>query len=211
MFVISIFEKKLKKILPLFSYVFHPIFIPLLGTVFYVLLDTSFLTKPQYLILFLQIIIITFLLPIAFFYLLRTFGKIDNIMLADSSHRRIPLLLHIMLLTVLITKSITLERFPVLFYFFLGGIVSTALAFIGLYFKTKASIHMIGISALTVFIIGLSIKNEINTINLVTFFVFINGLVASSRLVMKAHTTKELLIGFLGGLVPQLGLLYFWL
>lgn len=201
----------MKKILPLFSYVFHPIFIPLLGTVFYVLLDTIFLTKPQYLILFLQIVIITVLLPIAFFFLLRTFGKIDNIMLADISHRRIPLLLHIMLLTVLITKSITLERFPVLFFFFLGGIVSAALAFIGLYFKTKASIHIIGISALTVFIIGLSIKNETNTINLVTFFVFINGLVASSRLVMKAHTNKELLIGFLCGILPQLGLLYFWL
>ena len=201
----------MKKILPLFSYLFHPIFIPLLGTIFYVLLDNSYLSMPQYLLLFLQIIIITFLLPIAFFYLLRTFGKIDNIMLSDISHRKIPLLLHIMLLTVLITKSITLERFPVLFFFFLGGIISAALAFTGLYLKTKASIHMIGISALTIFIIGLSIKNEINTINLVTFFVFMNGLVASSRLVMKAHTNKELLIGFLCGILPQLGLLYFWL
>jgi hypothetical protein len=201
----------LKKYLPFFSYLFHPIFIPLLGTVFYVVLDNSYLSMPQYLLLFLQIIIITFLLPIAFFYLLRTFGKIDNIMLSDISHRKIPLLLHIMLLTVLITKSITLERFPVLFFFFLGGIISAALAFTGLYLKTKASIHMIGISALTIFIIGLSIKNEINTINLVTFFVFMNGLVASSRLVMKAHTNKELLIGFLCGILPQLGLLYFWL
>jgi hypothetical protein len=201
----------LKKILPLFSYLFHPIFVPLLGTVFYVLLDSIYLTTAQYLLLFLQITIITFLLPIAFFYLLRTFGKIDSVMLSEISHRKIPLLLHIMLLTVLINKSITLDRFPLLYCFFLGGIMSAVLAFLLLYAKIKASIHMIGMSALTVFIIGLSIKNEVNTVSLVAFFVIINGLVASSRLVMKAHTNKELLIGFVCGTLPQLGLFYLWL
>jgi hypothetical protein len=201
----------LKKFLPFFSYAFHPIFIPLLGTVFFVLLDARYLTLAQYLILFLQIIIITFLLPIAFFYLLRTFGKIDSIMLSDISHRKIPLLLHIVLLSILIQKSITVDRFPSLYFFFLGGIISAIFAFLLLYAKIKASIHMIGISALTVFIIGLSLKNEINTINLVAFFIILNGLVASSRLVMKAHTNKELLIGFLCGTLPQIGLLFVWL
>ncbi len=174
-------------------------------------LDSHYFTLPQYLILFLQIIIITFLLPIAFFYLLRTFGKIDNVMLSDVSHRKIPLLLHIMLLTVLIEKSITIDRFPPLYFFFLGGLFSALAAFLLLYAKIKASIHMIGMSALTVFIIGLSLKNETNTVNLITFFAFMNGLVASSRLVMKAHSNKELLIGYVCGLLPQLGLLYFWL
>jgi hypothetical protein len=201
----------LKKFLPFFSYAFHPIFIPLLGTVFFVLLDARYFTLAQYLILFLQIIIITFLLPIAFFYLLRTFGKIDSIMLSDISHRKIPLLLHIVLLTILIQKSITVDRFPSLYFFFLGGIISAIFAFLLLYAKIKASIHMIGISALTVFIFGLSLKNEINTINLVAFFIILNGLVASSRLVMKAHSNKELLIGFLCGTLPQIGLLYVWL
>ncbi|WP_333599283.1 hypothetical protein [Flavobacterium sp.] len=201
----------MKKILPFFSYLFHPIFIPLLGTIFYVLLDTRYFTLAQYLGLFLQIIIVTFLLPIAFFYLLRTFGKIENIMLSDIAHRKIPLLLHIMLLSILIEKSITVDRFPPLYFFFLGGLFSALFAFLLLYAKIKASIHMIGMSALTAFIIGLSLKNQTNTINLVTFFMFMNGLVASSRLVMKAHTTKELLIGFLCGIIPQLALLYFWL
>jgi membrane-associated HD superfamily phosphohydrolase len=201
----------LKKTLPFFSYLFHPIFIPLLGTIFYVLFEGHYFTQAQYLILFLQIIIITFLLPIAFFYLLRTFGKIDTIMLSDLSHRKIPLLLHIMLLTILIEKSVTIDRFPSLYFFFLGGIFSAFFAFMLLYAKMKASIHMIGMSSLTVFIIGLSIKNEINTINLVTFLVIMNGLVASSRLEMKAHSNKELLIGYLCGFVPQITLLYFWL
>ena len=201
----------MKKILPFFSYLFHPIFIPLLGTIFYVLLDSHYFTLPQYLILFLQIIIITILLPIAFFYLLRTFGKIESVMLSDISQRKIPLLLQLMLFAVLIEKSITVDRFPSLYFFFVGGLLSTIFAFFLLYAKIKASIHLIGISSLTVFIIGLSIHNQINAVNLVVFFVIMNGVVASSRLVMNAHSNKELLIGFLCGVIPQSALLYFWL
>lgn len=201
----------MKKILPFFSYFFHPIFIPLLGAIFYVLLGSHYFTPLHYFILFLQIIIITILLPISFFYLLKTFGKVETVMLSDISQRKIPLLLQIMLFAILIEKSITFERFPSLYFFFVGGIFSSVFAFILLYLKTKASIHMIGMSSLTVFIIALSIHNEINTINLVAFFVSMNGLVASSRLVMNAHSNKELLIGFLCGAVPQIVLLYFWL
>ena len=70
---------------------------------------------------------------------------------------------------------------------------------------------MIGISALTVFIIGLSIHNEVNAINIIAFFVLLNGLVASSRLVMEAHNIREIGIGILCGTLPQLTLFYFWL
>lgn len=151
------------------------------------------------------------MLPIAFFYLLRTFGKIENVMLSDISHRKIPLALQIMLFAVLIEKSITFDRFPSLYFFFVGGLLSAIFAFLLLYVKVKASIHMIGISALTVFIIGLSIHNQINAVNTVIFFVMMNGLVASSRLVMEAHTNKELVIGFLCGAIPQSALFCLWL
>jgi len=201
----------LRKILPFFSYLFHPIFIPLLGTIFFVMLDNESLTFPQYLILFLQILIITFLLPITFFFLLRTFGKIKSVMLSDISQRKAPLLLQIMLFAILIEKSISIDRFPELYFFFLGGLVSTCIAFVFLFAKIKASIHMLGISALTAFIIGLSIENQVNTIPVVAFFIFMNGVVGSSRLVMKAHSNKEIIIGFLCGLAPQTVLLYFWL
>lgn len=201
----------MKKILPVFSYLFHPIFIPLLGTFFYVVLDDNYFTLPQYLVLFIQIIIISVLLPLAFFYLLRTFGKIDSIMLSDISQRKIPLLLQIMLMSILIAKSITIDRYFELFFFFSGGLFSTIIAFMLLFAKIKASIHMIGMSALTVFIIGLSVHAEVNIINTVVFFVLMNGFVASSRLEMNAHTKKELAIGFVCGMLPQLLLLYFWM
>ena len=92
-----------------------------------------------------------------------------------------------------------------------GGLISTILAFLFLFVKRKASIHMLGISALTVFIIGLSIHTQINFVYSIAFLVLINGLVASSRLEMKAHNNTELIIGFVIGSIPQVALWFFWL
>ena len=113
-------KKKLKKFLPFFSYVFHPIFIPILGTFFYVLISDTYFSSTQYIILFSQIFIVTFLLPIAFFYLLRTFGKVDGIMLSDISQRRIPLILQMALFSTLVTRSITADLFSRITPFFFG-------------------------------------------------------------------------------------------
>lgn len=112
---------------------------------------------------------------------------------------------------VLITESITVERFEALHYFFLSGLISTVLAFLLLYAKIKASIHMIGASAVTFFVIGISIHHQFNSIYLIAGFFFLTGLIASSRLQMKAHTIKELAIGYFAGMLPQIGLWYFWL
>ncbi|MES2747232.1 MAG: hypothetical protein V4648_02570, partial [Bacteroidota bacterium] len=115
----------MKKILPFFSYLFHPIFIPLIGTLLYLLFNDTYFTKGQSYLLVFQILIITFFLPLSFFYLLRTFGKVDNIMLSDMNQRKIPLIMQMALTVVLLTESITIDRFPELFFFFLGGLIST--------------------------------------------------------------------------------------
>jgi hypothetical protein len=70
---------------------------------------------------------------------------------------------------------------------------------------------MIAISSLTVFIIGLSLHLQIQNTFIIAFLILLNGFVASSRLEMKAHTNKELIIGFMLGAIPQLLLLVLWL
>ncbi|MBC7524621.1 MAG: hypothetical protein H7239_09310 [Flavobacterium sp.] len=201
----------MKKILPFFSYLLHPIFIPVLGTIAYVFYGDNLYDKHQYLLLFIQVIIITFFLPLSFFYLLRTFGRVDTIMLSETSQRKIPLLLQIILTVVLIEKSVTINHFFELYFFFLGGIISTIIAFILVFAKVKASIHIIGISALTFFVIGLSLHFQINGIYAIALLFFSIGIVASSRIEMKAHSFIELVIGFLIGMIPQILLWYLWL
>ncbi|MBY0486825.1 MAG: hypothetical protein K2P85_06535 [Flavobacteriaceae bacterium] len=201
----------MKKVLPFFSYLFHPIFIPVLGTVFYILYSDGYYAKEQYYLLMFQVIIITFFLPLSFFYLLRTFGKVDTIMLSDASQRKIPLLMQIALTIILISKSVTIDRFPELYFFFLGAICSTVIAFTLIYAKIKASIHMIALSALSFFVIGMSVHHELNIIYSIATLFLATGIVASSRLFMKAHTMEELIIGYVAGMLPQMVLWVFWL
>jgi hypothetical protein len=201
----------LKKLLPLFSYLFHPIFIPVYAALFYFFCNDSYYSNPEKYFAIFQIVLLTIVLPILIFFVLRTTGQVNSIMIADISQRKIPLVIQCFLTILLVRKSITLEHYPEFHFFFLGGLFSTVLALILLFFKTKASLHMVAISALTAFVIGLSIHNQSQNINWIVFWVLINGFVASSRLEMKAHTPKELVIGFLCGIIPPLILMPLWL
>jgi hypothetical protein len=159
----------------------------------------------------LQITTITVLTPIALYLLLNYLGKVDSIMIGDINQRKIPLIFQSFLIILLLRKSIPLEYYPELHFFFLGALFSTLFALGLLYFNTKASLHMLAISALTVFVFGLNIHLQMGSIYLVPFMLMMNGFVASSRLVMQAHTPKELIIGLLIGSIPQLAFLFLWL
>ncbi|MDI9309373.1 MAG: hypothetical protein QM535_04070 [Limnohabitans sp.] len=202
----------MKRFLIIFSYLFHPIFISFFGAIsYFFFVKDNFVNTyiiPYYL---LEIIIVTVFIPITFFYLLLHFKWIDGIMVADVSQRKIPLLANAILLFFLIAKVITWQNFPEMFFYYLGGIVSSLLCFAFAFFKQKVSMHMVGISGLTVLLFGLSVHFETRSILLLSVFLIINGLVATSRLVMKAHSTKELFMGLLIGSLPQIYFLYYWL
>lgn len=203
---------QLKRILPFFSYFFHPIFISVFATLFYFFIATDryFVYEAIYLFT-IQVLLITVFIPLACFYLLVMLGKIDSFMVTKVAQRKTPLVLNIALLSVLITKSITKDNLPELFYFFLGSIISSIIALILVYFHKKASLHMLAMASLTVFCISLCIHFQVRELIFLSFLLFCNGLVASSRLFMKAHSTKEVVLGYLIGLFPQLLLLFFWL
>ena len=201
----------LKKTLPFFSYLFHPIFIPVYAALFYFFGNDSYFSNPEKYLAVFQIAIITIVVPVLLFFLLRSMGKIDSMMIPDISQRKTPLIILCFLTILLIRKNITIDYFPQLYFFFLGGLFSTFSALILLFFNTKASLHSMAMSTLTVFVIGLSIHYQTQSIYTIAFLIFMNGVVASSRLEMNAHTPKELTIGFLLGIIPQLLLFRLWL
>ncbi|OXB05714.1 hypothetical protein [Flavobacterium pectinovorum] len=201
----------MKKILPIFSYILHPIFISMYATLFYLFCKGDIFTNQEkYYVLF-QILIITILVPVLFFMLLRSTGHVKSVMVHETSQRKIPLILQCFLYILLVKRSIVIMRYPELHFFFLGALFSTILALIGSLFKIKASLHMMAISGFTVFVIGLSIHLQMQNPYWTALMVFLTGIVASSRLVMEAHTNKELLIGLALGIFPQMLFLYLWL
>ncbi|WP_243860436.1 hypothetical protein [Flavobacterium poyangense] len=201
----------MKKILPLFSYIFHPIFISMYATLFYLYCKEDIFTdREKYYVLF-QILIITILVPILFFMLLRSTGHVKSVMVHETSQRKIPLILQCFLYILLVKRSIIITRYPELHFFFLGALFSTILALVFTLFKTKASLHLMAISGLTIFVLGLNIHLQMQNPYWSALLVLLTGIVASSRLEMEAHTPKELLIGLAIGVLPQLLFLYLWL
>ena len=201
----------LKKILPVFSYIFHPIFVSLYGTLFFFLIANSFFYNSQIIVTFIQVTILTLLLPLSMYFLFRSLGVVSSFTEASISERKMPIAVQAVLLFVLIKFSVSRDTVAELYFFFLGGFLSSVIVLASVILKFKASLHMIGISALTCFIFGLSMYYQMPFVNLVAFSIVCVGLVASSRLYMKAHTYPELIAGMIIGAGPQLFLYQYWL
>lgn len=201
----------MKKIIILFSYVFHPIFVSVFGALLYFFIIETEFNKFQQFLIICQIAIITIFIPITFFYILKTIGKIDSVMASQIQERKIPLFVQAILLYVLFSKSITLQGVPQLHFYLIGGMISAIIAFILLFFGIKTSLHLVATSSLVAFVIGLSAYNQSNNLLLIASLLVLNGIVATSRLEMKAHTNSELIIGFFVGLLPQIVVWKFWL
>ncbi len=201
----------MNKFLSVFSYIFHPLFVSVYAVLLYFFLTDRFHLYQEFFLIGIQVLILTILIPISVFYFLLSIGRANNIMLSKVEQRKIPLSINSILLFLLIKKSLPSEFIPELYFFFFGALVSSILLLLMTFLKLKASIHTVGMSALAVFTIGMSLKTQTNHLYLIAAFIFLTGLVASSRLAMKAHSGLELTAGFFTGFLPQLVLLYFWI
>ncbi|MBL4887857.1 MAG: hypothetical protein JKZ03_05300 [Flavobacteriaceae bacterium] len=136
---------------------------------------------------------------------------VNTISLPKVKERKIPLIIYICLLFILVKAIIEPQNVIELHYYFIGVLYACIAAFILVLLKFKASLHALNVSALTVFIMGLSIHYTTNLLILIGFFLFVNGFVASSRLHLKAHSPIELIVGGLIGALCQLLMFNFWL
>lgn len=203
----STIRMKFTKLLPIFSYIFHPIFISFFGTLTYFGITHSFFYKNQMLLIGIQVLILTVLLPLSLYFLLKSIGKVTSFSEADIQQRKLPVLIQAFLLYLLFYRSTSLEITPELYSFFQGGFWCAIVAFALLLFRIKASLHMMGIVSFVVFATFLSVKYY-TSIGYFFIGILLIGLVASSRLYMKAHTPVELLLGGLVGAITQVSIIY---
>ena len=184
---------------------------PLLGVVFYFSKTPRFIPEPVIKAKIFSIIILTIILPILLFFLLRTVNKVDSIYLKSTKERLIPLFINCIITVLILLRVLTSNEIIELYYFFLGILCSTLACFILAIFKVKASIHMIAASGFFMFAIAIGIHYQININGTIALMMIILGAVATSRLHLKAHTDQELIIGLFVGLFPQLIFLKYWL
>jgi len=193
------------------SFVFHPLIMPILGVVFYFSKTPRFIPDPIIKAKLFSVSILTIVLPILLFFLLKTINKVDSIYLKSTKERIIPLFINCIITILILTRVLTINEIVELYFFFLGILCSTLACLILAAFKIKASIHMIGASGCFCFALLLGIHYQININGSIALMTIILGAIATSRLHSKAHNYYELIIGALVGLTPQILMLKYWL
>ena len=198
-------------ILKSISYIFHPLIMPLLGVLFYFSKTPRFIPPEISQAKIFSTILLTFLLPILIFYLLKTLDKVDSIYLKSTNERKLPLLINCLIITLILFRVFPPTEIIELYYFFVGVLVSTLLCLLFAVFKIKASIHMLAATGFFTFAVCIGLHFKININGTIALMMILLGAIATSRLHLRAHTYPELLIGSLIGLLPQIILLKFWL
>lgn len=198
-------------ILRVISFIFHPIFMPIIGATFYFFKAPRHIPDSVIKAKVLSLLILTIALPILLFFLLKTLNKVDSIFLENVKQRIIPLILNCVITILILIRVLPNTEFIELYYFFVGILLSTITNIFLAFLNFKASIHMIGFGGVLMFFMALSIHFKINIIGSLSFFILIAGAVATSRLHLCAHNKVEVLFGFLIGVIPQLILLNYWL
>lgn len=193
------------------SYIFHPLIMPLLGLVFYFTKTPRFIPEPVIRAKVFSITILTIILPILLYFLLKTIRQVESLDLKTTKERIIPLILNVFITGLILNRVLPYDEIPELYYFYLGILFSSLACLILAILRFKASIHMIGSAGFFMFAVALSIHFKININGSIAIMCIILGAIATSRLHLKAHTNAELLMGLFIGLVPQLLLLNYWL
>ncbi|WP_237708892.1 hypothetical protein [Gillisia marina] len=73
------------------SYIFHPLWMPFAGSLFYFLVTPRFFPLPLIQAKLLAIAITTLFIPVVFYFLLKNLGKAESVFLKDVNQRRWPL------------------------------------------------------------------------------------------------------------------------
>ena len=198
-------------ILKCISFVFHPLIMPLLGVVFYFSKTPRFIPEQVMKAKIFSIVILTIILPILLFFLLKTINKVDSIYLKTTKERLIPLLINSIIIALILIRVLQPDEIIELYYFFLGILCSNIACLILAFLKIKASIHMIAASGFSMFAMAIGIHYQININGTIALIMIVLGAIATSRLHLKAHSNNELIVGLLVGFFPQLLLLNYWL
>ncbi|WP_166384185.1 MULTISPECIES: hypothetical protein [unclassified Polaribacter] len=191
------------------SVMLHPIVIPTIGiTLYFILIENSFSKNQKFAVLGL-IFVTTYIVPLLLLILFRRFKLIKSFKAESIKERKIPVAMMIVLFYLLgntLYGIANLRDLGMLFY-----ATSLGLVFIYLLFalKIKTSIHLISIGITVGFFYVLSFIYQQNLIAVLICGLLLSGILASARLHLKAHTHKEVYLGFILGFLSPSIVFYF--
>lgn len=186
------------------STILHPIVMPTIGVLLYFTLTPIKLLSYQKYTLLGVVFVATYIIPLLLLLFLKSIGYIKNFKVETIEERKIPLFFMIALFFVLGKTFFNLTVTRELSYLFYGTTLAMAIVYIIFSLKIKTSLHILSMGSAVGFFLVFQKMYGISILPVVAILIVFSGLLASSRLYLKAHTPKEVYLGFFVGLVSQL-------
>jgi hypothetical protein len=189
-----------------FSYLFHPIFIPLYVTWMLAFIHPNyfvgFSTMGKYKVLLL-VAINAFAFPLITVLLLKGLGFINSIFLRTQKDRIIP---YIASMTFFFWTQYVLREqnfVPrILVAFMFGVFISSSAALIANIYH-KISMHAIGMGGMLGLFLVVMQQNTMLMTGPLTFVLLTTGIVCTARMIVSDHQPKEIYTGLMVGLICQ--------
>jgi hypothetical protein len=196
------------------SYIFHPVFMPvLLSVALWKLFPSSFvgITNTKLIYGLISLISTTIFFPLFTVGLLKALGFIQSIFMRVSRDRIIPLIATMTFYfwaQQVFSHSFKIETrelfWPVIIrILLLGSFWGIVLLFIGSIFF-KISMHTTAAGGAIGIMVVLLFLSPVNMLTALFATVIIGGIVGTARLILREHTPAELWMGYAIGIIVQL-------
>lgn len=187
------------KLYNLISVLFHPIVIPTISVLAYLTAIPNYFSSQQKLSILGLFFLTTYIIPLIILILFKELKLIKSFNATEIKERKKPLAIMILLFYILgntLSKIDYLYDFSMLFYATTLGLI---LIYILFFWKIKTSIHLLSMGVSVGFFCVLTSIYNTNLNVLIITLILLSGIVASARLHLKAHSPKEVYLGFLIG------------
>lgn len=181
----------------------HPVIISTVSAIVYFILFPKYLPQAFKYKILLVIFISTYVIPVLFLFILKQRKTIDDFHLKTIKERKLPILFFAVITTLLAYRLLEVRVVNLLAISFLGASLSMFFVYVLFFVRIKTSLHTMAIGGLLGFVVLLSYHYEIRLLMLISVLFILSGLLAFARLKLKAHTSKEVYLGFSIGVLSQ--------
>jgi hypothetical protein len=186
------------------SLIFHPILFSFIGTFLYLFLSPKHFIKKQEYIILIVIFVSTYIFPIFLLLFLKKMNLIKDYYLKTIEERKFPILFFIVLSFLIGKMLLKIQIVDLLAFSFYGVALALFITYLLFGLNIKSSLHTLGIGGIVGLVIVMSFEYQLNFNFLISVLFVLSGLIAVSRIKLKAHLNKEVYIGFLIGIMAQL-------
>ena len=114
---------------------------------------------------------------------------------------------YIVMLLFTAFKITPIDHYPILYFYIMNLLISTFIILLMHYLKFVGNMFVMGVGALTVFSVLLSIFFEIDMTYIVALFIFLSGAILSAQAYLSGQPLWKLTISWFIGAIPQLSLI----